>query len=371
MKRPNVISAIPGIVFLLTIIAAPVMADNMGSSLGHDLDQLWARAQSSFDLTADDAILLLESRHVSVLTNGQRVTRVHRVVWIGTNAVNRTHADLRIPYNSAHSELKVLKLRTWRDNQWWPHAEEISPTAVVETLPYAVARADDYTAMRETMLLHDGVELPCIMETSYEILDQSLLDGLWVFSQRDPAILVELKISIPEGRTFVFESVNGSPEPAIASDSGQKTYTWTMENVEKLGAPLVSNPAAYSPHVVWSTWSDWKTLGREIYWKFNEAAETSDALADTVAQRIADTSSPVSTARAIAAYVNESTRGVHYDDRFWSFAPRPASRTWETAYGHGLDRAVLAAMSCGNLSPAALPQLRRKTRLRLLPAISK
>lgn len=347
MKRPGVISAISGLILLLSVFVTPAGATDMGSSEGYDLDDLWTRAQNTFDLSRQDAIVLLESRHVSFTPEAQ-VTQVHRVVWIGTGAVVRTYADLRIPYNSASSDFTVLKLRTWRDGRWWPDPEEISPTAVVETLPFAVAQADDYTTMREIMLLHDGVELPCIMETAYEIREhnraQRLGDGLWVFSQRDPAVLVELKISTSEGSAFVFESANGAPEPVITPESGGKTYAWTMDNVEKLGVPLVADPAAYKPHVVWSTWLDWKTsLGRAIYSSFNEAAEAGDALADTVAQRIENAPSPVAAARVVAEYVKESTRDIHYDTRFWAFAPRPASRTWETAYGHALDRAVLAA----------------------------
>ena len=345
MKRPGAMSAFWGIVILLTLAAAPLTAANMGESLGHNLDELWARAQASYDLSKHDAVVLLEGRQVSFLPHMQRVTRVHRVVWIGTGAVIRTHADLRIPWNSADSEFKVLKLRTWRDNRWWPHPEEISETAVVETLPYAVALADDYSTMRETMLLHDGVELPCIMETAYEIVEHGhpRCDGLWVFPQRDPALVVELRVSTD--RFFVFESMNGAPEPVITPESDRgKTYTWTMENVKKLGVPLIADPAAYEPHVVWaSAWQDWKMLGSVIHQSFNPAAETGDALADTVARRITDTPSPVATARAIAEYVNESTRSIHYDARFWASQPRPASRTWETGYGHGLDRAVLAA----------------------------
>ncbi len=41
--------------------------------------------------------------------------------------------------------------------------------------------------------------------------------------------------------------------------------------------------------------------------------------------------------------VNRNVRGVHYSDSFWTFQPRPAARTWDTAYGHPLDRAVLTA----------------------------
>ena len=97
---------------LLMLAAIPLYANTMGSSDGYDLDALWTRAQNTFDLTEHDAVLLLESRAVTIGSTGSHVTRVHRVVWIGTARGIRAHADLRIPYNSATSALTVKSLRT-------------------------------------------------------------------------------------------------------------------------------------------------------------------------------------------------------------------------------------------------------------------
>ena len=74
--------------------------------------------------------------------------------------------------------------------------------------------------MRETMLLHDGVELPCIMETAYTITENGLpaLDGLFVFPQRDPSVLTELKLTFPSGSLFRHEALNGVPEPVRSSE---------------------------------------------------------------------------------------------------------------------------------------------------------
>ena len=212
----------------------------MGVSHGHDLDELWASAQKNFDLKALDAVLLLESRHVTILDNGNLKTRFHRVVWIGTEVGIEDHADLRIPWNSATSTFTVLALRTWNDNRWWPHESEVSETAVVETLPFALAQADDYTSMRETMLLHDGVELPCIMETIYEIEEQGAAkdgaDDIFVFPQDDPVVQVEYWLTVPGGVTPAYRSGKGAPEPETITGADQATtYTWKMENVDRLG----------------------------------------------------------------------------------------------------------------------------------------
>ena len=37
-------------------------------------------------------------------------------------------------------------------------------------------------------------------------------------------------------------------------------------------------------------------------------------------------------AESVADYVNESTRIVRYNDRFWELSPRLAERVWETAF---------------------------------------
>ena len=338
-----------GIIFaaFLMIFSIQLHADSMGVSQGYDLDELWARAQKQFDISKHDAVLLLESRQVSILDNGDLRTRVHRVVWVSTDVGIDEYADLRIPWNSATSTLNVIALRTWMDNKWWPDESDVSETAVVETLPFALALADDYTLMRETMLLHDGVEFPCVMETIYEIEERGGAkvgnDGLWVFPQVDPAVLVEFTLSVPSRMTPAFHSVNGAPEPDIEGGTDQTTYIWEMAYVDGLGSPIISNPAVYAPHVIWSTWKDWETLGDKIISSFDEAAVLSNALADSLSERLKHEPSNAARARAVVSLVNEWTRSIHYDSGFWRFSPRSATRTWETAYGHGLDRAVLAA----------------------------
>ena len=363
MKRHLRIRLSFGLFLLLCASAIQAGAASMGVSGGHDLDALWANARKQFNPAEHDAIVLLESRSVTVLGGGAARTKIHRVVWVGTAMGIRDHADLRIPYNTAAATLTVTALRTWRDDAWWPRDGEVSETAVVETLPFAVAAADDYTTMRETMLLHDGVEIPCIMETEYEIEERGApedgIDGLWVFAQNDPAALVELVLSVPAGVDVKHVSRNGAPDPVVANDTGRSaTYTWRMTGLDRLGSPRVADPAAYAPYAAYSTWPSWADLGRKIVSSFDRGAVLDGALADTLDARIALAPSAASKARIVAAFVDETTRSIHYDTRHWLFSPRPAARVWETAYGHGLDRAVLAAALCRRAGLGAEPLYR-------------
>lgn len=345
---------------VLLLGAAVASAQTMGVSAGHDLDALWAKAQKTHDTAQEDAIILLDSRTVTVGDEGTVVTRVHQVVWVATAQGIRGYADLRLPWNSATSTLEVEKLRTWMDGRWWPDPTEISETAVVETLPYAVALADDYTVLRETMLLHDGVELPCIMETTYTIAVQGPptagADGVFVFSQRDPVVRSEYVVEVPVGVEVRWEALNGAPQPVV-SENGVMELAWTMDGAGALKLPVTEQPEAYEPAVVWTTWESWEALLREFGEAVEAAAVPDEALADSVAAVVRGLPAGQDRVDAVIALANRSVRGVATDFRPWWAAPRSATRTFATGYGHALDRAVLVSallqpLQAGKPSPA-------------------
>ncbi|MBN2185385.1 MAG: DUF3857 domain-containing protein [Candidatus Krumholzibacteriota bacterium] len=363
MNRYSQFTGIFACVFTLLFLSAGLSAGSMGTSSGHDLDQLWAKAKDQFDLKLQDALLLHESRDLAILENGDLTARIHCVVWIGTEMGIESYADLRVPYNLSVSKMKVIKLRTWRDGRWWPDQSEISPTAVVETVPHELALADDYSSMRETMLLHDGIELPCILETEYEItIEGGAKDGydeVFVFARPDPAVEVEYSLSVPAGTEVHYISGNGIGEPETAGEEGgTDRYIWRAEGLKRLGTPEINDPASYAPYLSWSTWKGWEQLASKIISSFEAAADPGQALADTARARTIDEQSVLAKARKAASLVNEFTRNIHYSPEFWSFSPRLAERTYETAYGHALDRAVLAAALFRSIGVEARPVYR-------------
>jgi hypothetical protein len=336
---------LPIIILLLLGAGVTTAAPLLGTSGADDLDALWATAQTSFDLTKEDAVLLLESRRVEIADAGDVATTVHRVVWIGTAAGLRAHADLRVPWNSATGTLTVTRLRTWREGRWLPAAEKLSDTAIVHTLPYAVDHADDYTAMRETMLLHDGVELPCLMETEYTVTERGrpAADDRFVLAQRDPAVLVRLAVSAPATRALHHRELNGAPPPVVDERNGRRTLTWTRQPASALQLPLTAEPAAYEPTVIWSTWADERALVDAWTGAFWERAVAPKAALDSLRAAIRGACGDQARLETGGRWLAESVRLIQQDDRWWTFAPRRAAQTWETAYGHVLDRAVLWA----------------------------
>jgi len=337
---------------MLTIIAALLLAaatagaQTMGTSAGQDLDALWARAQAQYDLAKEDAVILLDSRTVTLGDEGTIATRVHQVVWIGTSRGIGSYADLRVPWNSADSTLDVELLRTWRGGCWWPDAARVSDTAVVETLPYAVAQADDYTTLRETMLLHDGIELPCILETAYTIARQGAptagADELYVLPQRDPVLHSQYVLRAPLGTEVTWTSLNRAPD-VVVTEGELLEGTWTMEGAGALKLPLTAWPALYEPAVGWSTWSRPNGARDAFRAAVRATALPGAAAADSVWTLVRGLPAGIDRVQAVVDFVNRSVRPVHTDLQPWLLAPRTAERTFATGYGHALDRAVLAA----------------------------
>lgn len=353
--RPTLALLVAVLVLLAPAAAAAEPAAALG---GHDVGGLMRRAETAFDLTTADAVVLLDSETINLSPAGERRTRFHRIVWIATELAIATYADVRVPHRAEEGSLNVIALRTWRDGRWWPHESALNPTAIVETLPFALESADDYTDMRETMLLHDGVELPCILEVAYTVVEKLAAgagdDGLRVLAGADPAVRREFRLVVGPRTLVSHAEGNGAPDPtrelvrSVESADridweGTDSYAWNMELVDRLPMPHVADAAAVAPYVAWSTWPSWDALAEHVGARVGDPAPLAPDLRDSLAQAMRDAPTPRSKAVAVAEFVNEGTRFVDYDPRHWAASPRPAARTWETAYGHRLDRAVLAA----------------------------
>jgi hypothetical protein len=345
--------------FLLSAATAGVSSAGPASITGeHDIGKLLERAGEARDLGSEDAVLLLDELREDWTADGRRIHSVHRIVYIRTEYGKRQHADLRVPYDGARQDFTVTALRTWRlsDKRWI----DSGPTARVETLPFALDRAPDYQDRREMMLLHDGVELPCVVETAYAIGDREAYrrgaSGVWTVRRGDPAVVSRLVLGFAEGAAPLWAAADGAPEPVRGHDSkrGLETLTFEAGPVDALPYPRSAGSADGLPRVVWSTWKNWAALGSDLQALFAAALKTDDGLRAALAERLEDARTAEEKARRVAAFVSEATRSIDYEIGWWP-APRTAARTWATAYGNRIDRAVLAAALFREVGLSAQP----------------
>lgn len=342
--------SITGHLILCTIVcaillAAPPVQGQQSYDGQFDIAKLVATARERFDLAKQDAIILAEGQQVLWLPDGRLSTRMHRIVWINARVAINVYADSRIPYDTERCTFTPLALRTWRDNQWWP----TDSSGVVETLPFALEKAYDYANMREMMLLHNGIENPCIAEIAYRIEDKSAfrkgVDGLWLFARQDPAVESWFELGVPAGTHPKISAENGAPAAEKPTDqkAGLDIYRWQMHVVEAEPRPHMVDPAREVPQVAWSTWADWQDLGAFLETNFDSFAKVDAPLQTALDSLIRKARTATELAGLITGFINDHTTAIHYSDTHWRTAPRSAAQTFATAYGHGLDRAILAA----------------------------
>ena len=320
-----------------------------------NIAELMTVAENEFDLSGVDAVFLYDGRSVTWQPDGRLVNQIHRVIWIGTDIGIEEFGDHRVPYNHANCKIDVETIRTWRDGQWWV----TGPTGIVETLPYAVRHAYDYTNMREMMLLHDGIELPCILEISYTIEDEKPFrkgaDGMWLFMRDYPVVRSSFSVSSPADAPCKTHASDAVPSATASEDGGMVTHSWTMGPLDAQPLPHTDDLASYVPHVSWSTWSSWDDFGSDLLAVFEAAMDVDDVLLRSLDSLVEKARTDGEKADLIAELVEQTVGSVHYPERYWLWSPRPAARTYSTAYGHGLDRAVLAASLFREAGLAPIP----------------
>ncbi len=310
-----------------------------------DISELLKVAEKSFDLSGEDAVILFDSKEVNWLHNGKLLTHIHRIIWINTEIAKRKYGDHRIPYDDAHCYFKEITVRTWRDGQWWVTGS----TGVVETLPFKLEKAYDYTNMREMMLLHNGIELPCILEIAYTIGDKepfrSGAEGLWTFSREEPVIQSWFTYGLPAGQMPNLFTSEDVPEPEKDTDEelGLDIYRWKMGPLEAIPRPHTDDPVGYIPHIIWSTWRNWKEYGNYLNDSFKTATRLDESLKKSLDSLLVNARTIPEKADLIAEFINKRVRFIDYPEHYWWPSPRQALRTYKTAYGHRLDRAILAA----------------------------
>ena len=343
-RRTKNLVLIPAVVVALAVCVSTARAQR--SVFGkHDISTLLATAEKTFNLHEEDAVLLFDHQESHWLPDGCLVRHIHRIIWINTNVGMRRYGDHRIPYDDAHCTLKVVTVRTWRDDQWW----ETGPTGIVNTLPRALNHAYDYTNMREMMLLHNGIEGPCILEIAYSIEDREPFrrgaEGLWTFARDEPAVQSWFTLGLPTGQPLHVSVSEGVPEAEKKTDRerGLDVYSWKMGPINAIPRPRTDDPAAHVPHIAWSTWDSWEDYGDYLGRVFTSAMTIDEPLGKCLDSLMEDARTDGEKADLIAGFIDDRTSFVRYPERYWRSNPREAARTYATAYGHRLDRAVLAS----------------------------
>jgi len=334
------------ILFMLICLClvAPTTITQTSLSGEQDITELMTLARENFDLSGQDAVILFEGKKLYWLEDGRLIDFIHRIIWINSDYAIDLYGDHRIPYDSKHRDFHVATIRTWMDNQWW----ETGETGIIETTPYALEKAYDYTTIREVMLLHNGIELPCILEVAYYIEDKEPfrkgVDGLWTFAKQEPVVRSWFGFGVPQGTEPQIRISESIAKPDIENDERYNldVYRWKTELLDRTPQQRSENFAIDVPYIAYSTWNDWQELGLHITNQIKGAIELDNSMKKSLDSLLVDTQTDIEQTGLISDFIKTKVRSINYDNRFWSILPRNAIKTFNTAYGHNLDRTILA-----------------------------
>ncbi len=324
-----------------------------------DISELMKEAEATLDMNAEDAVILLDSERIRLNKDSHYEKFVHRIIWINSEIAIGRYGDVRVPYDALRCSLHVTTVRTWRDNKWW----ETGPAGIVETLPKELLDAYDYANMREMMLLHEGIELPCILEIAYSIEDKEAFrrgwDGSWTFNRDEPVIRSWFGFELPSGWWPHIYEFPGVPAPTKRTDEtlGLDIYSWQRGPYGAKTFPPPTNIENNESFIIWSTWKEWASIGAHIRVQFDEAAIGDTYLKEQLDSLLEGAYTNRDKARLIAGYVNDKTTHIDYDWKYWLTSMRPAVKTFESTYGHTLDRAILAGALFSKAGISTLPVL--------------
>lgn len=346
-----------------------------------NIGELMTTAARQFDTSKMDAVLLADGMTVSFTSDGRMSMLVHRIIRLNSDLAVDKFGDYRVPFDQEHCTFTPLALRVWRDARWW----NADSSGFVETLPFALEHAYDYTGVREMMLLASGVEVPCILEIAYRIEDRSPFrrgaDDLWLFSRDEACVQSWFELRLPSANRPNTATFNGAPAAKSSVDpaTGLSILRWQMGPLEGWPIPRPANLASFAPSLVWSTWTTWSDLA-----SYASAPLVPDTVLPAELVSLIDSLKYQSRtnrelANSIVSALRERVTSIDYPPTFWWPVQRTSARIFSTSYAHRIDRARLVGsvlraagftVSPALLSDGLMPQGNQVPNLGTLPVIS-
>jgi hypothetical protein len=304
-----------------------------------NLDRLAGAAPGRDRFPDADALVLKESRTVTLDESGRKTERFYRLVKILTTQGRKTFADPRFSFDEARQKFTVIRARTrMRDGTVVDTPENGVNIVTVR----AVAGAPDYASRREGVVSHVGIEMNALLEIEIEIADRKGgrvgIDGVEVFASKVPVLEKTLSVRIPKGMTLKSETAGpGWPEGAGSPPAG----SWALKNIPAYPDEPHSPPKAQiCPRVLYSSWPSWKTWSARhttLFDKENVFTLPPDLVGEL--EKLRPVPAIPKRLAALDSLLWKRVRHVPCPHEGRNLAE--PKKTWTRGYGNGPDRALL------------------------------
>jgi hypothetical protein len=301
-------------------------------------------AAAGFALPATDARFLNIEIGYLLNSDGSWTMEYQHQVRLDTYlAVNRLLGETFIVYNPAFQKLEILKAETTMADGRKVAAPE---NAFNEVLPSAAHGFADFSALREMVVTHTGLERGAIIDLHYRIQTQPgffpCFSGREALVRDFPVEKYKLEIAVPAERELHFRVFGCEPVRTMVDEEGLRRYTFLLvQNRTATHEPLA--PAQSDPFIVFSAASEWpKALELKT-----DAAPLSAALAAKVEKLKAqfpprsDLQQSDDLLAALQKTVAVEVQNCGLGSEATGWLPRPLERVFAGNYATRLEKALL------------------------------
>lgn len=304
----------------------------------------YAGTPTARDFPEADVLVLSEKTAFTLLEDGRVEKRVEVVEKILTYQGMDETGDPYVPFHKELQELAVTRCRTYDPEG---RVVDAKANSFNERTPFALEKAPAYAGWREMVITKVGLDVNAVVELSYTVTDRKpwrrFLEEVVTLAGPFPALSRQVSVTVPVGMDLHARLFGAEAAPVVRREGDAETTTWTLKNLP--GIPpreLHGESAAFLPTLVFTTCPDWGHQNAILSRLADEAAASSSEALEAKAHKLLEGAADAhEKALRLHRYVAESIHTVHWPLSAFDFTPRPAAETFDSGYGHPLDKAVL------------------------------
>ncbi|MCX6558258.1 MAG: DUF3857 domain-containing protein [Candidatus Aminicenantes bacterium] len=297
-------------------------------------------AVSGFALPATDARFLNMEISYRLDNDGSWVMEYQHQVRLDTYlAVNRLLGETFIVYNPAFQKLEILKAETTMADGRKVAAPE---NAFNEVLPFAAHGFADFSALREMVVTHTGLERGAVIDLRYRIHTRPgffpCFSGREALVRDFPVEKYKLEIVIPENRQlrFKFCGIEDEVHVETISEGAEKKTIFRFSGLKPAAHEPLASPLAV-PLIVFAVADGWESALALRDDPSVLPASLAEKVEKLMAQYPARPDLLAALQKAVAVEVQDC--GLGCEATGWQ--PRPLERVFASNYATRLEKALL------------------------------
>ena len=325
-----------------------------------DVDLILERVSEASDGRSSDAVILLDSTHVTIDEDGAYEAVVHmQTLLLSWEAID-AYGQVSLPYREGDESLELLYARTILPDGNVVVLDEarISRSSIVEGWG-----ADAFSELQQINFHFPALRPGVVIDYAFSFVQQTpLIEGAfsddWYFDAWDPVLESEYILNVPKEMDFTWKAKGIQLEPSIQSTSERIEVTIRTSDIPGIHyESQMPSLLAVGASVSFSSVESWEDVSR---WWWNLASHTwhvSDAIRELALELTNDAMTRDEKVAALYDYVSRNVRYVSLGLGTSGFEPRSADETLATQYGDCKDQTALLLALLASVGIEAFPGL--------------